>query len=87
MDRWAKCDYVTTVSLDRCVDPYVVVKYKARRYVKAKVTQADLQAIERCGRWVSTLRYTCPRSQRQPRSQTSLLAPMPLKLYNDDVRG
>lgn len=50
-DRWAKCDYVTTVSLARCTDPYARKPNKDRQYVKIKATPADLVAIERCVIW------------------------------------
>ena len=47
-ERWAKCDYVTTVSLDRCVDPYRKVNFQPRNYIKVKAIQADIEAIEQC---------------------------------------
>lgn len=46
--RWAKCDYVTTVSLDRCVDPYYKPPYQQRRYVKIRAIKADMDAIDQC---------------------------------------
>ena len=49
--RWAKCDYVTTVSLDRCTDPYRKPAYGARRYVKCRAISADVVAIEKCVLW------------------------------------
>lgn len=49
--RWAKCDYVTTVALSRCTDPYRREAYDVRRYMKLKVTKADLEAIDRCVLW------------------------------------
>lgn len=51
-ERWAKCDYVTTVSLSRCTDPYGRALGGERRYTKVNVTHADLHAIERCVAWV-----------------------------------
>lgn len=49
--RWAKCDYITTVSLDRCTDPYHREAYERRRYVKCNVIAADMTAIEKCILW------------------------------------
>ena len=51
--RWAKCDYVTTVSLDRCCDPYRRPRApcQARQYIRVKAIQADVDAIERCLLW------------------------------------
>lgn len=49
--RWAKCDYVATVSLDRCTDPYKKSAYERRKYLRVRVINADLQAIERCVLW------------------------------------
>ena len=49
--RWAKCDYVTTISLDRCIDPYHRDAYGPRRYVKCRVIAADMAAIEKCILW------------------------------------
>ena len=49
--RWAKADYVTTVSLDRCLDPHYREHFQPRRYVKVKVVQVDIEAIERCILW------------------------------------
>ena len=46
--RWAKADYLVTVSLDRCTDPYRLRPYQTRQYVKVKITKADLEAIEKC---------------------------------------
>jgi len=50
--RWAKCDYITTVSLERCKSPSTrpspTVK---RRPIKATVTVADLAAIDGCIKW------------------------------------
>lgn len=46
--RWAKCDYITTISLDRCIDPYIKEPYKPRKYVRVKIIKADLDAIESC---------------------------------------
>lgn len=49
--RWAKCDYVTTVSLDRCKDPYRKLPYGDRRYLKVKAIAADMEAIDKCVLW------------------------------------
>jgi uncharacterized protein YifN (PemK superfamily) len=49
--RWAKCDYVATIALSRCTDPYVRDAYDVRRYLKLKVIKADLEAIDRCVLW------------------------------------
>jgi uncharacterized protein YifN (PemK superfamily) len=49
--RWAKCDYLTTISLARCIDPYYRPAGQDRRYVKVRITQADMDAIERCVLW------------------------------------
>ena len=46
--RWAKCDYITTVSLQRCTDPYRRVAYGPRAYVKVRIAKVDLEAVERC---------------------------------------
>lgn len=51
LPRWAKCDYVATVSLDRCVDPYAKRPYDKRRYVKVKAIKADMDAVDRCVLW------------------------------------
>ena len=49
--RWAKCDYLTTVSLNRCTDPYTKEQFGGRRYVRVKATKMDLEAVERCVLW------------------------------------
>ena len=49
--RWAKCDYVTTVALDRCVDPYTKPRGKPRQFRHISVIKADLLAIEKCVLW------------------------------------
>ena len=51
MPRWAKCDYVISVSLDRCVDPSHRNPYQSRKYVKVKIILADLTAIEKAVLW------------------------------------
>jgi mRNA interferase MazF len=52
MPRWAKCDYVATVSLERCLDPYhAKTNWKPRRYVKVKIIQSDMDAVEKCIIW------------------------------------
>jgi uncharacterized protein YifN (PemK superfamily) len=47
-ERWAKCDYVATLGLKRCSDPYRRLQADRRRYIKVKITKSDLEAIERC---------------------------------------
>lgn len=54
--RWAKCDYVTTVSLDRCSDPYRKIPYDKRQYVKVKAAAIDLKAIEMSVLWALGIR-------------------------------
>lgn len=49
--RWAKCDHLYTVSLERCLDPYRKRRDGPRQYVKVKVIKADIDAIERCVLW------------------------------------
>lgn len=49
--RWAKCDYLTTVSLTRCTDPYYRPPFQARRYVKVKAIEADIVAVEKAILW------------------------------------
>ncbi len=51
LERWAKCDYVTTVSLDRCKDPYKREQFGNRRFLKVKAIKADIDAIDRCVLW------------------------------------
>lgn len=51
LERWAKCDYLTTVSLDRCTDPYTRLPYSARKYLKIKAAKCDIEAIDACVRW------------------------------------
>jgi uncharacterized protein YifN (PemK superfamily) len=51
MPRWAKCDYITTISLDRCADPYRKEPHGARRYTKCRAIKADMDAIEKCVLW------------------------------------
>jgi len=63
--RWAKCDYVVTVSLDRCTDPYARSPGQGRRYVKVSVTKADLEAIERCVLWSLGIDTNLHMPQRQ----------------------
>jgi uncharacterized protein YifN (PemK superfamily) len=50
-ERWAKCDYVATLGLKRCSDPYRKLPRDGRRYIKVKITKSDLDAIERCVLW------------------------------------
>lgn len=49
--RWAKCDYISTVSLDRCLDPYSRPAFSPRKYVKVKAIKADMDAVENCILW------------------------------------
>lgn len=51
MERWAKCDCITTVSLDRCKDPSMKDANNKRRYLRIKAINSDLIAIERCILW------------------------------------
>jgi uncharacterized protein YifN (PemK superfamily) len=54
LQRWAKCDHLMTVSLARCADPYSRRRYReSRKYVKVKIIQADMDAIERCVVWAT----------------------------------
>lgn len=49
--RWAKCDYIATVSLDRCTNPYSRPNFGARKYVTVKAIKADMEAIESAALW------------------------------------
>jgi uncharacterized protein YifN (PemK superfamily) len=49
--RWAKCDYITTVSLERCTDPYRRLPHQSRKYVKVKAIRADIEAVESAVLW------------------------------------
>jgi uncharacterized protein YifN (PemK superfamily) len=49
--RWAKCDYVVTLGLKRCTDPYRKLRGDGRKYIRVKITKSDLEAIERCVLW------------------------------------
>jgi uncharacterized protein YifN (PemK superfamily) len=49
--RWAKCDYIASVSLSRCVDPSHKENFSGRRHVKVKAIAADMIAIEKCVLW------------------------------------
>ena len=53
--RWAKCDYLDTVSLDRCKDPGDTDAQGNRRYKKPRAIEADMRAIEACIRHVLKL--------------------------------
>lgn len=68
--RWAKCDYIATVCLDRCTDPYSRNQYDDRRYTKVTIIKADLLAIERCILWAMgitpTLHITSANEAAQP---------------------
>jgi uncharacterized protein YifN (PemK superfamily) len=59
-ERWAKCDYITTVSLDRCCNPYSRPPYQPRKYVNVSVIRADLEAVERCVAWALGIRLPAP---------------------------
>ena len=48
--RYAQCEYVTSVSLERCTDPYSKVNWE-RRYTKVKAAVIDMNTIERCVLW------------------------------------
>jgi uncharacterized protein YifN (PemK superfamily) len=48
---WAKCDYVATISLSRCLDPYYKDQGGIRRHVRCKAIQADMEAIENAVLW------------------------------------
>lgn len=54
--RWAKCDYVTTVSLHRCSDPHFHPPYQKRKYFKAKAIAADIRAVEKGILWALGIR-------------------------------
>lgn len=58
--RWAKCDYVTTVSLERCTNPYAHEAYKPRRYVTVKAIKTDVEAVERCMLWALGIKLPTP---------------------------
>jgi uncharacterized protein YifN (PemK superfamily) len=58
--RWAKCDYVTTVSLDRCTNPYAKEPYKPRKYVTVKAIKADVEAVEKCMLWALGIKLPNP---------------------------
>lgn len=51
LPRWAKCDYIATVSLARCTLPYRKLRFEGRRYIKVKAIKADIEAIDRCVLW------------------------------------
>lgn len=61
--RWAKCDCVTTVSLERCDHPYSKSR-DGRRYTRVRITKTDLEAVERCVLWA--LGIQSPEKQRPP---------------------
>ncbi len=50
-ERWVKCDYVTTISLERCTQPYSKTVDGRRRYTRVKVTRIDMEAIDQCVLW------------------------------------
>jgi len=49
--RWAKCDYITTVSLDRCLNPHYREPYQARTYVSVRATKEDVAEVEERVLW------------------------------------
>jgi uncharacterized protein YifN (PemK superfamily) len=51
LPRWAKCDYITTVSLERCEHPYSKTRDGGRRYTRVRITRTDLEAVEGCVQW------------------------------------
>lgn len=54
--RWAKCDYLTTVSLERCKSPSARLnRWAKRRIIKAEITVTDLEAIDNCIKWALRL--------------------------------
>jgi uncharacterized protein YifN (PemK superfamily) len=60
MRRWAKCDCVTTVALERCSSPYSKDRAGGRRHIAVKITAADLQAVERCVLWALGINPAAP---------------------------
>ncbi len=73
-ERRAKYDYLTTVSLSRCTDPYTKEKFGGRRYVKVKATKMDLEAVERCVIWALGVN---PRLHVEPRADVAVEAVQP----------
>lgn len=51
LERWAKCDYIATVSLDRCVDPYEKPAYGPRKYRRVQAAKVDTDAVDKCIAW------------------------------------
>lgn len=51
LPRWAKCDYVTTISLDRCTDPYERQQFGARKYRPIFAAKCDIDAVDQCLAW------------------------------------
>ena len=51
LGRWAKCDYVATVSLDRCTLPSVKKRFQKRKTFRVIVGTEDMGAIERGILW------------------------------------
>lgn len=58
--RWAKCDYVTTVSLDRCFDPYSKKAFEKRHYVRVRAIKADMESVEKCVLWALGINIPAP---------------------------
>lgn len=48
LPRWARCGHLSTVSLDRCVDPSYKPPTGARMTSVVNATAADIAAIETC---------------------------------------
>ena len=48
LPRWARCGHVTTVSVDRCVDPSYKPPAGPRLSSLVQATDADIAAIEAC---------------------------------------
>ena len=58
--RWAKCDYIATVSLDRCKNPYGHDTCQRRKYVTVKAIKADVEAVEKCMLWALGIKVPQP---------------------------
>lgn len=51
LERWAKCDYISTVTLDRCVDPYEKPAFGQRKYRRVQAAKVDIDAVDKCIAW------------------------------------
>lgn len=49
--RYAQCEYVATISWDRCSNPYSKSRERGRVYTKVKAIKVDMEAIDRCVLW------------------------------------